>query len=125
MVNNCKVDFMSKEIRVSKGFYKAAQIVGTKEFDTMITLQEKLPAFRIVYLEHTEPIHKAWYPTYNQMVEFIRASCSDADAMMDELRKTMDLARITGKGYNMVRGWFVEHCYSHLQVCSLQFAERT
>lgn len=78
MISNCKVDFMNKEIRVTKSFYKSAQIVGTKEFETMIGLHEKLPAFRIKYQEHVEPIHKAWYPTYNQMVEF----CNDAEAMM-------------------------------------------
>ena len=42
MTNNCKVDFMTKEIRVTKSFYKAAQIVGTEEFNTMIVAAERL-----------------------------------------------------------------------------------
>ena len=56
MANNCKVDFMTKEIRITKNFYKKAQIVGTMEFNTMIALQEKLPSFNIVFQNNSKPI---------------------------------------------------------------------
>ena len=32
MTNNCKVDFMNKEISVTRSFIKASQIYGSDEF---------------------------------------------------------------------------------------------
>ena len=108
MANNCKVDFMSKEIRISKTFYNAAQVYGTEEFGTLLDLQTKLPAFKIVFQNHPTPKCKVWYPTYTQMMEYINFTTSGDQAAITELHDTIELARITGKGYNMVRRWFCE-----------------
>ena len=108
MANNCKVDFMTKEIRITKNFYKKAQVVGSMEFHTMIDLQEKLPTFNIVFQNHPKPLNNVWYPTYSQMVEYIRLVTKDDEDAISELYDTIKLARITGKGYNMVRRWFQE-----------------
>ncbi len=119
MANNCKVDFMIKEIRITKSFYKKAQIVGTKEFNTMIALQEKLPTFNIVFQNHPKPYNDTWYPTYSQMIEYIRFVTKDDENAMSELYDTIKLARITGKGYNMVRRWFQEKYSSAFEMAKL------
>lgn len=108
MANNCKVDFMTKEIRITKNFYKKAQIVGTMEFNTMIALQEKLLSFNIVFQNNSKPNNNTWTPTYTQMIEYIRLVTKDDENALSELYDTIKLARITGKGYNLVRRWFQE-----------------
>ena len=108
MTTNCKVDFVTKEIRISKSFYKASQIVGTEEFHTMVQLQDKLPSFKIVLQKHPKPRCEVWYPTYTQMMDYIRFTTRENDGVLSELNDTIQLARITGKGYNMVRRWFIE-----------------
>ena len=39
--NNYKIDFLNKEIRVTKSFYQSAQIFGTEECNIMIAIKEK------------------------------------------------------------------------------------
>ena len=112
MTNNCKVDFMNKEIRITKSFYKAAQTPGTEEFSSLIQLHEKLPAFKIVFQNPPKAAHKLWYPTYTQMEEYINFTTKGDSDAIDELRDMMRLAHITGKGYNMVRRWFFEKYYA-------------
>ncbi len=109
MANNCKVDFITKEIRVTKSFYKAAQNVGTEEFCTMIRLQEKLPSFSIVFQHHAAPTCKVWYPTYEQMMNYISCTAEDDESSIAELKDIIKLSRATCKGYNMVRAWFMNH----------------
>ena len=108
MANNCKVDFMTQEIRVTKSFYKAAQIFGTEEFNTMVDLTTKLPSYIIVFQDHSQPIRKVWQPTYSQMMEYISLTTHEDSAAIDELWETVKLARLTGMGYSMVRRWFME-----------------
>ena len=107
MNNNCKIDFMSHEIRVTKSFYNAAQRVGTKEFDTLVLLQEKLPAFRIDFQEHARPVHKAWNPTYEQIINYIRLNTGCDESAIADLYHMMELAKISSSPYNTVRQWFL------------------
>lgn len=104
MNNNCKVDFMSGEIRVTKNFYNAAQRVGTKEFDTLVLLQEKLPAFRIVFQEHARPIHRVCNPTYKQMIDHICFNTDCDESAINDLKLMIE----AGVPYNMVRRWFLD-----------------
>ena len=43
---NCKVDFTTKRIIVSRKFLENSQKVYSEEFRTMIELQKMLPTFR-------------------------------------------------------------------------------
>lgn len=106
MDNNCKIDFMKKEIRITKRFYKESQQFGTQACDMMLTLQAKLPNFRISLQE--APKCRTYMPTYSQMEDTIRMMVDDYEAAMCEWEEIRNLARVTGKGYNMVRSWFVE-----------------
>jgi len=107
MNNNCKVDFINKEICVTKKFYAAAQHFGTQEFELMCQLQERMPHFKIVFQSIPQAVKHAWYPTYSQMVDFIRNKTQDENAL-HEIDDIILYARISGKGYNMVRQWFLQ-----------------
>lgn len=105
MDTNCKIDFMNKEIRITKRFYKESKTMGTEAFDMMLTLQTQLPNFRI-RLQEAPKCHP-FMPTYYQMVDTIRSMSQDPDAELREWEQVRDMARLTGQGYNMVRRWFV------------------
>ena len=106
--SNIKVDFMTKEIRVTKSFYKAAQNPETYEFCKMIELQTKLPDYKIVFQDRPITANKIWYPTYSQMTEYIMHVTNRNEDALADLHDTIKLARINGKGYNMVRRWFFD-----------------
>ena len=103
---NCKIDFMNKEIQITKRFYKESQAIGTEAFRTMLDLQAKLPSFRI-RLQEVPKCHP-YMPTYYQMEDTIRAIAQDPDVELREWEHVRNMARLTGQGYNMVRRWFVE-----------------
>lgn len=105
-MNNCKIDFVAKEIRITKSFYKSSQVFGTAEFNTMIELQSKLPDYKISVQKTAKRPIGIWYPTYTQMMDYIQNNC-DGDDGVAELKKIIDYARYSGRGYNLVRTWFM------------------
>ena len=122
MTNNCKVDFMNKEISVTRSFIKASQIYGSDEFYMMMDLQAKLPTFKITFQNHSQPINKVWYPSYSQMEEYIAHVSKGNSEEIKGLLEVIELARITGKGYNMVRKWFMErygNCPEGVSYCEV------
>ncbi len=106
--SNCKVDFIAREIRVTKSFYKAAQIPDTNEFCKMIELQAKLPGYIIVFQDRPITAKKIWYPTYSQMVDYVKSVTNEDKDALAELHDAIMIARMTGEGYNMVRRWFFD-----------------
>lgn len=122
MTNNCKVDFMNKEISVTKSFFKAAQVYGSDEFYVMMDLQAKLPTFKITFQNHSQPNNKVWYPSYSQMEEYIAHVSKGNSEEIKGLLEEIELARITGKGYNMVRKWFMEkygYLFDNVHYCEV------
>ena len=107
MANNCKVDFINKEIIITRKFYTAAQRFGTQEFETMCQLQEKMPNFRVVLQPVRKSTSRTWQPTYSQMSDIIRIKTHDEEAI-SKLHEVIALARACGQGYSMVRRWFLE-----------------
>ena len=108
MANNCKVDFINKEIIITRKFYTAAQRFGTQEFETLCQLQEKMPNFRIVLQPVRKSTSRAWQPTYSQMGDIIRIKTHDEEAI-SKLYEVIALAKVSGQGYSMVRRWFLEN----------------
>ena len=100
---NCKVDFMTNRIIVSRKFLENSQKVYSEEFRTMIELQKMLPTFRI----ETMPCHsyRPKNPSYHQMRMFIEMQ-DDADALLEEFQKMRMLGRTTHNAYAFVLKWF-------------------
>ena len=102
MINNCKVDFMNKEIRITKRFYKKSQFFGSQEFEMMCQLENRLPHFELKFQYKNRPSNRRYYPTYAQMMDYITIEDNSPEST-DEFRNVIQAARASGKGYNLVR----------------------
>ena len=82
---NCKVDFMTNRIIVSRKFLENSQKVYSEEFRMMIELQKMLPTFRIetMTLRHS---YRPKNPSYHHMRMFIEMQ-DDADTLLEEFHK--------------------------------------
>lgn len=107
MDNNCKIDFMNKEIRITKKFYKESQEMGTEAFHKMSILMEQFPTFRITIPQPMKTSRNLFMtnPTYAFMMDYFRMN-NDEEGMR-EFDHVRDLARYTKFGYNMVKRWFL------------------
>ena len=107
MDNNCKIDFMNKEIRITKKFYKESQEFGTEAFHRMSVLLDQFPSFRITIpqTKNTNRNLLMTNPTYDFMMRYFRMN-NDEEGMR-EFEHVRDLARYTKFGYNMVKRWFL------------------
>ena len=97
MNSNCKIDYLNKEIRVTKSFYKFAQIFRTKEFNTMIAIKDKLPDYAITFQNTARQTTQKWYPTYEQMMDYVRITDQGNDKT-SELKRVIEYARCSGHG---------------------------
>jgi hypothetical protein len=100
---NCKVDFTTNRIFVSRKFLENSQKIYSEEFRTMIELQKMLPTFRI----ETMPCH-SYRPknlSYNQMRMFIEMQ-DDADILLEEFQRMCMLGCATNNAYLFVLKWF-------------------
>lgn len=100
---NCKVDFMTNRIIISRKFLENSQKVYSEEFATMVELQKKLPTFRIEVM--TRQSYRPKNPSYNQMRMFIEMQ-DDAEALLEEFQKMRMLGSATNNAYLFVLKWF-------------------
>ena len=107
MTNNCKVDFMNKEIRITKKFYKNSQFFGSEEFEIMCQLENRLPHFELKFQHSNRTTNRQNYPTYAQMMDFISTKDNSPESRK-EFTNVIQAARVSGKGYNLGRRWFFE-----------------
>ena len=107
MTNNCKVDFMNKEIRITKKFYKNSQFFGSEEFEIMCQLESRLPHFELRIQHSNRTTNRQIYPTYAQMMDFISLNDKTPESR-EEFTNVIKAAKASGKGYNLVRRWFLE-----------------
>ena len=100
---NCKVDFTTNRIIVSRKFLENSQKVYSEEFRTMIELQKMLPTFRIETMP-SKPNRQRYF-TYDQMIRFIYTQ-DNADALLEEFHKVRMLGCTTNNAYLFVLKWF-------------------
>lgn len=108
---NCRVDFMKKQIVITKRFYRESQVFGTEAFEMMLMLQAKLPNFKIMIRKTVKCVNTPYMPSYSLMEDIIMRSSIEypiVEEGLKEFGEIRDLARLTGKGYRMVRKWFLE-----------------
>ena len=101
---NCKVDFTTNRIFVSRKFLENSQKIYSEEFRTIIELQKMLPTFRI----ETMPLRHSYRPknpSYHQMRMFIELQ-EDADALLEEFWKVRQMGQVTSNAYAFVLKWF-------------------
>lgn len=105
---NMKVDFIHRTIIVSKKFMNQASKVGTSEYELMLRMTRELPTFTIAMKEIARSTHRPFQPTYSAMEAYIQLVETDVAAAMDEFQEVRHMARLTMKGYSLVRRWFLE-----------------
>ena len=104
---NCKVDFMAREIVVSKGFYRLAQLFGTEEYEMLSRLYKQYPEFRICFRK-TQNNAGGWNPTYEDMKTIIISRSMNPDEALREFEQVCSVGRAMPSAYAYVRGWFME-----------------
>ena len=105
MNNDVKVDFIQREIVVTKSFYRKAQIPMTVEYEKLVQLQRDLPDCIIRIATPPRRDNKRLYPTYDEMTQFIRLNGDDET----EFCKALHTASSFKNPYNYVRQWFFKN----------------
>lgn len=106
--NNLSVDFKTHTIMVSNKFLHLSRVFGSSEYETMLRLTHDLPGFRIETKHAARPASRPYMPSYNEMIVRIQATSSTPEEDLMEFEKIREFARMTGKGYMMVRSWFID-----------------
>ena len=96
-----KINFMEKNILVTKNELSKASVYGSKEYHELLAIRKDLPDYQIV----TKPTPPRTYcsPTYKFMESYI-ASCEDAASLYEEFQHL----RQCGCNYATIKKWFME-----------------
>ena len=108
---NLAVEFETRTITVSAKFLKQSRVYGSDEFHTMLNLTKELPGFEIRVRRVSKFAHRPFMPTYDMMIARIRMA-EDPSKALEEFEAVREYARVSRKGYMMVRSWFIDK-YDH------------
>jgi hypothetical protein len=111
-IRNLAVEFETRTITVSAKFLKQSRVYGSDEFHTMLNLTKELPGFEIRVRRVSKFAHKPFMPTYEEMNTRIRMTAEDPMKALEEFEAVREYARVSRKGYMMVRSWFIDK-YDH------------
>ena len=110
-IRNLAVEFETRIITVSAKFLKQSRVYGSDEFHTMLNLTKELPGFEIRVRRVSKFAHRPFMPTYDMMIARIRMA-EDPSKDLEEFEAVREYARVSRKGYMMVRSWFIDK-YDH------------
>lgn len=111
-VRNVAVEFDTRTITVSAQFLRQSRVYDSCEFHTMLRLTKELPGFEIRVRRLPKFAHKSFMPTYEEMNARIRMTAEDPMKALEEFEAVREYARVSRKGYMMVRSWFIDK-YDH------------
>ena len=111
-VRNVAIEFESRSITVSAKFLQQSRVYGSAKFHTMLNLTKELPGFEIRVRRAPRLVHKPYMPTYDEMTVRIRMTAEDPMKALEEFDAVREYARVSRRGYMMVRSWFIEK-YDH------------
>lgn len=104
-MKNCVVNFVTKEIIVSKKFLKKAESFHSEEYNEMLALMNELPNFTIKTKEVCRRNCKSMYKglTYAAMRKYLMMNSSEHLETFEQLMNY-------GCSYFQVREWFLRTC---------------
>ena len=105
---NLSVDFQSHTITVSNSFLRRSRVVDSLEYSTLLRLMQELPGFQLETRRPARPSRMPYMPGYNEMMTRIRMTADAPAEALQEFERVREFARATGKGYMMVRAWFLD-----------------
>ena len=106
-VRNIAVEFETRTITVSAGFLRQSRVYDSVEFHTMLNLMNELPGFEICVRHISKPAHRPYMPSYDEMISRINMMEEDPAKALEDFEAIRECARISRKGYMMVRAWFI------------------
>ena len=108
---NCKINFMTKEIIVSKKFLKESGVIGSDSYQEMLRLRQELPEYKMEIREPKKP-HRTKIGsklTYEKMRNHIEVKEGKESPMLAELEKVMKLAKCQDNPFHYTKTWFLAH----------------
>ena len=105
---NCKINFMTKEIIVSKKFLNASSNPFSTECELLGSLTQRYPDYRITLMPAPTTCNRPHNYTYQQMHLLISMQ-ENAAELMEEFEKIRCLSRCQSNPYAYVLSWFKNH----------------
>jgi len=105
-----EVDFINNKIILTKKFYKAASILNSPEYSTLIQLRAQNPGFEIVLKEIRKKEGKKSYRnlTYANMREYIITREGEKSETVAEFNRVIALSKVQAGPYAYVKTWFLK-----------------
>lgn len=105
-----EVDFINSKIILTKKFYKAATILSTPEYTTLMQLRCDNPGFAVELREIKKKEGKKSYRnlTYKHMEEYIIALEGGKSETLKEFDKVLELSKVQVGPYAYVKTWFLK-----------------
>ena len=108
---NCKVDFITNSIIVTKTFLRKSADPTTEEFRMMRELTTQMPNLA-VRVKQSTPAKRPLSPTYDQMLRFLEYHDPEALETFETVRRT---AQMTRNAYMYVKKWFMDQYADQLE----------
>ena len=109
-MKNITVNVLAGVISISSAFLKKASVVGTYEYNQLMTVRAENPGFRMEVRQFKTNRKQDRYKglTYEFMREYI-ARVGDADGMK-ELENKIDISKCHSAGfsYPVIKSWFLK-----------------
>ncbi|MGN0707492.1 MAG: hypothetical protein ACI4JC_05770 [Faecalibacterium sp.] len=105
-----EVDFINSKIVLIKKFYKAATILNTPEYTTLMQLRRDNPGFAIELREIKKKEGKKSYRnlTYKNMEEYIITLEGEESENLKEFNNVLKLSKVQAGPYAYVKTWFLK-----------------
>ena len=102
---NCKINFMTKEISVSKKFLNASSNPRSAECELLGSLAQRYPDYRITLMPTPITYNRPISYTYQKMFTFILDQ-DNATELLEEYERVRVLSRCQRNPYAYVLHWF-------------------
>ena len=102
---NCKINFMTKEIVVSKKFLSASSNPCSAECELLGSLAQRYPDYRIILMPAPVTHNRSRGYTYEQMHLLISMQ-ENAAELMEEFEEVRCFSRYQNNPYAYVLSWF-------------------
>ena len=105
-----EVDFINSKIVLTKKFYKAATILNSPEYTTLMQLRRDNPGFAVELREIKKKEGKKSYRnlTYDNMRNYIITLEGEKSENLAEFDKVQKLSKVQAGPYAYVKTWFLK-----------------
>lgn len=104
---NYTIKIATKEIEISRRFEKAANVIGSNEYNTLITLMNDFPQFKVTVKEIKKNKNKKSYKglTIKEMDRFVSTRTEEEIQAFNNVKA---IAREKQGTYAIIKKWFLD-----------------